>query len=227
VVATDSLWTWAFPASAGADLRDRSRRDYHRLVDRLMAWLLRDPELDPVRIEAPVEAVAPGVPSEVRVVVHDAAGQPQVGAPVRFGLQRSLPAAADPPSWTAAPATDARGETMLVLRAHDPGPWLLTVEATMGGRPQRAVAPISVDAGGREMARLQPEDRLLRLLARASGGQVWHDRPPRDGVPLARAAPTAASERVHIDLWAQPPVLLWLVALLVAEWLLRRRWGLA
>jgi hypothetical protein len=45
--------------------------------------------------------------------------------------------------------------------------------------------------------------------------------------PLDADDPAAVADRQHTDLWSRPEVLLALLALLSAEWWLRRRWGLA
>ena len=78
-----------------------------------------------------------------------------------------------------------------------------------------------------EWRQLQPDDRLLQVLAKASGGQVFQGKLPDAGVPTLRKELPELAEQVHTELWSRPEVLVWLVLLLVLEWTLRRRWGLA
>ncbi|MBM4345743.1 MAG: hypothetical protein FJ100_20405 [Deltaproteobacteria bacterium] len=110
------------------------------------------------------------------------------------------------------------------------GAWLIVVEVDWHGRPQRAVVPVVVARSTAEVAAIQPDDRLLHLVAKASGGTLWQGQPPASGVPVAAAAqgdPLARADLVHTELWSRPEVLLALIALLSVEWALRRRWGLA
>lgn len=228
VVASDGLWTWAFPPVQAEGSRDRSRAEYHQLLDQLSAWLLRDPDLDVLRLEAPTEPVPQGQAITLKVTARTAAGKPAAGLQGKLDLVPLTQVQAEAHATKPWPAvTDEHGELTLTPEQPKPGAWLAVIEATVDGRVQRATAPVVVAPLVGEWSQLQPDDRLLRLLAKASGGQVWRDTAPKGGVPvLARDLPELA-EHVHTDLWSRPEVLIWLVLLLGAEWVLRRRWGLA
>ena len=241
VLASDSLWQWAFSTQAIAAQRDVSRDDYHRLLDQLTAWLLRDPDLNALRLEPPAEPVPVGAPVRVRVSARSSAGQPVVGLTLRWRLLPLSPGADEKaPAGEAksAPAPDVaweawrepsddHGEVMLALPNVPPGPHLLQVEAVVDGRNQQASAPFAVSPATREGARLQPSDTLLRLLAKSSGGQVYREQPPASGIVLPAHLDDTDADLEHLDLWTRPEVLLWLTLLLAVEWALRRRWGLA
>lgn len=228
VLASDGLWTWAFPPQTGETARDQSRAQYHRVLDQLSAWLLRDPDLDALRLEAPTEPVPQGQPVTLHVTARTAGGKPAVGLQGKADLVplTQVQAEAHPvPPWSV--ATDERGEATLDLGAQRaPGAYLAVVEAMVDGRMQRATAPVVVAVQGGEWSQLQPDDRLLQLLAKASGGQVF-GKVPRGGLPVLERDLPELAEHVHTDLWSRPEVLAWLVLLMAGEWILRRRWGLA
>ena len=228
VVATDSLWTWAFPATAAETTRDRSRTEYHRLLDQLMAWLLRDPEVDALRVDAPGDPVPFGTPVRLQVTAVGAAGEPLAGVTVQVAVEpmAQVPGPAVPRQPWPEP-TDVRGAVTLQISDLTPGPHRLVVEALIGGRVEQATAPLVVLPPSGEASLIQPSDALLRSLAKASGGQVWQARAPAEGVPMGLRDGLDFADGVYTDLWSRPEVLLWLVALMGLEWALRRRWGLA
>lgn len=126
-----------------------------------------------------------------------------------------------------ADTTDIDGQALLVIPPGNPGAYLLTLEGALDGRVLRATAPLVRLPPLLEMSQLQPDDRLLQQLAKASAGQVFGQILPKGGVPLPVSDPPELAEKVHLDLWSRPEVLIWLVLLLAFEWALRRRWGLA
>lgn len=237
VVATDSLWTWAFGADSDhsdatdSANRERHRADYHRLFDQLAAWLLRDPSLDLLQLQGPGAAALQGLPLTVRVTARDGAGVALPRLTLRWSASRQTGAEVEAPKWVlAAQTTDADGRAELTLPELPPGAWLISVQAEVAGRPHTAVLPVVVTPAANEARQIQPTDRLLQLIARSSGGQVWPGRPPSRGVPLRPIDaddPAAVADRIHTDLWSRPEVLALLMLLLSGEWWLRRRWGLA
>ncbi len=228
VLATDSLWQWAFPPGAADNIRDKSRSDYHQLLDQLSAWLLRDPDLDLLRLQAPSEPQAASEPLKIKITGRSPGGKPLANLTLRFDLAPLVQVAAEARTLQPmADTTDVDGQAVLTLPPGAPGAYLLTVEGALDGRVLRATAPVVRLPALLEMSQLQPSDRLLQQLAKASGGQVFNLAVPKGGVPLPQSDPPELAEKTHLDLWSRPEVLIWLVLLLGLEWALRRRWGLA
>ncbi len=233
LLASDSLWMWAFGADVEADgdsNREVQRGHYHRLFDQLSAWLLRDPDLELLRIEAPGEPVPEGKPLAIEVQLRDGAGQPKVAVPLRYALVPLAELKGDPAADRSGPTTNASGQATLRADGLAAGAYLAVVEAEVDGRKQRASAAVIVASSHIEASQVQPSDRLLQLLARASLGTVYAGRAPAGGLPLPpvdRRDAAALADKQHTDLWSRPEVLALLVALLCGEWFLRRRWGLA
>ncbi len=228
VLASDGLWAWAFP-DQGSDLeRQRIRGDYHKLLDQLTAWLLRDPDLDSLRLEAPTAPIAQGQPVHVRVQVVTSNGKPAVGVSVKADLLPLTEATKDAHAtaiWST--ASDDQGRIELNLIPKEVGALLVVVEAMVDGQACRASVPLVVAPNQAEWQQLQPDDGILRSLTQASGGKLWRDRGPTGPVPLmVRDLPDLA-EQSHDDLWSRPEVFAWIILLLGAEWTFRRRWGLA
>ena len=239
-MATASLGAWAFGADtaeaadakggAESDREMDARGDYHRLLDQLLAWLVRDPDYELIRLEPPKHAVPVGQPIAIKVVVRDGAGQPLARMPLRWDRAEPTKVQGDIAAARPGPTTDDHGEAMLVLQDLPAGAWLVVVEADWQGRPQRAAVPVVVAVPASETALIHPDDRLLQLLAKASGGTVWQGSAPANGVPLAPPEPgdpLTRADLVHTELWSRPEVLAVLLLVLCAEWVLRRRWGLA
>lgn len=238
VLASASLWTWAFGADTaeasqepqGKPNETDARNDYHRLLNQIIAWLVRDPDYELIVLEPPHDAVPTGAPVKIGVRMRDGAGQPLANVALKWAAVEPSRGQGELHPSEVGPLTDDKGQATLQIPSLPAGAWLVVVEADWQGRPQRAVAPVVVADAPVESAQIQPNDRLLQLLAKASGGTVWQNGAPAKGVPLAapdRDDLLAQSELVHTDVWSRPEVLLLLVALLSAEWILRRRWGLA
>ncbi len=245
VLATDSLWTWAFPEGDVAQ-RDLVRSAYHRLLTRLRGWLLRDPAYASVRVRQLTAEVAPGDRVTLDVEVVGADQRPLAGAALTLAAW-PLPRRGGRPKASALPQrTDAKGHARVSWTAAHGGPWRLRVgvvpptqpsadsaSAGASGRtPQFAELAVAVAEAPVEDLRVQPAPERLQRLAALAGGRhrtvsaadIGDDAAPLPGA--TDAAPELA-ERERRELWSTPPVALLLLGLLVTEWALRRRWGLA
>jgi hypothetical protein len=83
-----------------------------------------------------------------------------------------------------------------------------------------------VGGSDREFADPRLNESLLRRMARASGGRYVPAAQAGRVVSWLRDAVPQSATPERRDLWDQPWVLALVLALLSAEWTLRRRWGL-
>jgi hypothetical protein len=67
---------------------------------------------------------------------------------------------------------------------------------------------------------------FLRRVARASGGQYVRAAEASRVVAWLQSVTPQHAEPERRDLWHQPWAFAFVIALLSAEWILRRRWGL-
>jgi hypothetical protein len=147
-----------------------------------------------------------------------AAGEPAAVVPLH-------PAAGQPRTYEATAPTLPLGRYAVRLDV----PQLAEALGLVPGEPGTTVPQASLDVQARETSELvelaADRDRAARLAA-ATGGRVLADH-EADALPLllrARSTPTVRTEEVA--LWDQPAALVAFVAILTAEWVLRKRFGL-
>jgi uncharacterized membrane protein len=227
-VATDSSWFWGFLAAE----QGGSTRAYQRFWTNALRWLVRDPELAPVRVNPDAREADLGQPVGVSVNASAPDWSPAAGAPVRVELIGE-------DGRTAAQAEGVTGPDGAVhLRTPPPAaPGAYRVEASVAtrcgpGAPcpadaprERATAAVAVRAAGPEDLDVAPRPRLLREIAELTNGRfvAAGDRLPE--LPLAEAEVVEVGRREDRPIWDRAWSLLALGLLVGTEWALRRRWG--
>ena len=199
---------------------DRSYEFFWRQAARWLAGAAPDP----VAIAAPESA---GADDEVAIAVEvrDAAFAPVADATVDATL--TVPGGAAARHQDAALGSGGRPVRGACPCRAVPAPIESTprrVEATR--RLGRALRWLYVGGGDREFADPRLNEAWLRRVARASGGRyVRAAEASRIVGWLQEATPQQAAPERR-DLWHEPWAFAVIVALLSAEWILRRRWGL-
>jgi hypothetical protein len=119
--------------------------------------------------------------------------------------------------------TGPGGEAQVELADLEPGAYRVLGRANLDGRVAEARATFVIRAEGHELIDVVARDGVLRELASASGGEfrsgsLGHPRikPPRK---------VRVGSLRTVELWSNPLLLLLAVALLAAEWTVRRRSG--
>ena len=85
---------------------------------------------------------------------------------------------------------------------------------------------VYVGGSDREFAEPRLNEGFLRRLARESGGKYVPIADAASVVAALEAAAPPVAEPQRRDLWHEPWVFALVIALLAAEWILRRLWGL-
>jgi len=224
-VLTDSLWDWAFEEAG----RGRGSRPYLAFVRQAVRWSIGDPELEPARVEPERSRIAPGEPirARVRVLGEDflPAAQPDLSVTLRGpgGTTRALAATPEAP-----------GVFVVEAPAQAEGTWEIAVEAAARGRTYaRAVATVTA-AWPPEEYRAPGLNReaLTALLAGRRGALLALGDPDDTAAALERVLRDLTGGRGEREreegraLAETVPAFLLFLALLTAEWLLRRRSGL-
>ena len=111
--------------------------------------------------------------------------------------------------------------------AQQPGVYRVTAEARRGAESAGA-ATVSVLVGGADLEMTDPRLNLnvLQRVAYASGGRVVGEDEIGMLAEVLRAGVPAAMLSVRKDLWHNAWSFAAIIALLAAEWVLRRRWGM-
>ncbi|MCU1382523.1 MAG: putative rane protein, partial [Acidobacteria bacterium] len=215
VFAGEASWRWKMMVAS----TDRSYEFFWRQAAR---WL-SSASPDPVAIGVP-DAPEPGDAIAVDVDARDASFAPVPDA--------TIDATLTPPGGAARPlrlrhADPAGGRYTAAVAAEQPGLYRIHAEAhrgaTMLGTADRWMY---VGGADREFADPRLNEGWLRRVARSTGGRYVRaaDASKVPGWLEAAVPQNAAPERR--DLWHEPWAFALILALLSAEWILRRRWGL-
>jgi hypothetical protein len=199
-------------------------RSYDTFWRQAVRWLAL-PATDPVSLTAPATA-SPGELVTWRISARGPAFDPLPGATAAVrvtspgGRVETLPAAPDT-------ASGGEGIFLATQKADGAGIYRAVAEVHAGDRTVTTAA-VSLLAGGADSEMTDPRLnlRVLERVAAASGGRMIQ---PGEMAALAsqlRAAVPAAVVAARRDLWHNGWSFGLIVALLVLEWTLRRRWGL-
>ncbi|MCU0665035.1 MAG: hypothetical protein MUC50_22270 [Myxococcota bacterium] len=218
-ITTPSLWRWGFsgPMTGGPS------HAYSGFWHRAIAWLTKDASLDRLKLLVAPNPAKMGGTAVIEVEVLDEAYQPIATAPVEIAV-----------TWTNSDksrgvhevkqSTDGQGKYRFEWMPTIPGPHKLTVVApsqNMQSQSEFLVLPSS-----EEVQHLEPRTELLEALAKDSGGTFQQDTAQMGKLAgLADSRNRVVSSR-DLSLWSHPVTILLLLAVLGAEWLLRRRSGL-
>ncbi|MFT5433072.1 MAG: putative membrane protein [Myxococcota bacterium] len=238
VVATDSTWRWKMPAvDAGLDTVN-----YDTLYNNLIRWLIKDPELDLVRVtpSAGVRSLGDSVDIDVRIVTPDYRPAPAHAFVAKVfrrpgALERGKPSE---PGGDAPPAvatktifessdlrTDEHGRWLHTLTPTDPGIYDIEVRTVVAGRQLVGRSVFVVSDERPEMRDVMSSSIMLKAIAAATSG-AHHSLSDRD-VPMRFNAPRVSdvtSRRYH-ERWNVPAVFILAVLLMSVEWWVRRRFG--
>jgi uncharacterized membrane protein len=215
VFAGEASWRWRMLTRA-------DDRTYERFWRQAARWLAT-PAPDPVSIVVPPSA-DPGSPAPIEVDARDASFVPMSDATVSAtitgpgGSSQPIALRRDP---------EVAGRFAGQVTPEVPGLYRVQGEARRGSR---SLGPIDawfhVGGADREFADPRLNEAFLRRLAHASGGEYVPASDAGRLASLLRSAAPRALEPERRDLWHEPWTFALVVALLSAEWILRRRWGL-
>ena len=213
VFSGEASWRWKM-------LRPSTDRTYEFFWRQAARWLSSDAP-DPVSLSLP-DSPAHGDSIAIRLETRDADFAPVPDAAVEATLaspgQEPTPLALRP---------SGNGQQAATVVADTPGLYRVRAEARRGSA-SLGVADRWFYVGGAdpEFADARLNDPFLRRLARQSGGQYV----PADDIDRIIAAVSASVpqtlEPERRDLWHEPWAIALVIALLAAEWILRRAWGM-
>jgi uncharacterized membrane protein len=216
VFTGEAAWRWRMMLPA----TDRAYETFWRQAVRWIAL----PATDPVTVRPPTGAT-PGDVVTWRIAARDASFEPLRDATVDVRITRpdgkvdSIAAAAE--------SGGADGTFVARYRPEDAGVYRATAEVRRpGGAPLSSTAPALVGGSDTEMTDPRLNVSVLQAIAMASAGQMIEAGQSGVLIEQLRAALPAAALLVRRDLWHSGWSFALLVALLAAEWVLRRRWGL-
>lgn len=216
---TDSLWHWTLPAATSGS----PPRAYDKLWTQALRWLVKDPDLTTLRIQADKPNVEPGEEVGAVVTVRKPDYSPAPGTHV-YVAAIQVDEGKVAKEQQAAVGPD--GTLHVSFGALPAGPYKLIARAQLGEGPQsEATDAVAVRAAGPELGDAAPRPKLLQEIAEVTGGtsMALPDHMPE--LPLVEPEVVEVGARKDLPVWDEPWPLLVLVLALGAEWALRRRWG--
>ena len=218
IMATGGAWRWQMSEALGDPSHDL-------FWQQLLRWLVADSP-GPVTASMPARTLIDEGRVQLAAQVRDRQFQPAGDAHVTAHIvgPEGVNALLD-----LAPSQDTPGVYHTDWTAEKPGAYLAEVSAeSTGSKPQelgRDVLTFEREDGIAENFHTEQTRPLLEQLASQTGGRYWEPSElknlPRD-ISYSEAG---ISVRTTNELWSMPIVFLLLLGLPIAEWLLRRKWG--
>jgi uncharacterized membrane protein len=214
--AGEASWRWRMMLPA-------ENTSYETIWRQLARWVTAGAQR-PVTITALSPSV-PGVSERISVIVRDQEFQPIANAEVALeisapnGEKRQLHAALSSPQ---------DGRYSVAARFDQQGVYKIDATATRDGQPVGSASrPVLVGGVDLDMTQPRLNDAVLRRLSAESGGHYLPAAEAGRLASLLRDSRAEAGTPEMRDLWHNGWSLLAIVGLLAAEWLARRRVGLA
>lgn len=218
-LASDGAWRWGFVAAE----RGEGDRAYRRFWSAALRWLVRDPDLTPLKVEPDQPTVEPGAPVALSLTVRGADYAPAPGRVVSVELISEEGKVVGRASAT----SGADGTARVEVQPPGSGAYKVVARSEVpGGAAEVATTAVAVRGAGPEDADAVPRPELLAAIAEATGGAT--SVVPGGGLPaLALTDPEVVEvgRRKDQPIWDRWWFLAALAGTLGAEWVLRRRWG--
>ncbi len=215
VMATSGTWRWQMSQPLGDPSHDL-------FWQQLLRWLVLDSP-GQVAATSPTQTLMDDGHIELSASVRDKEYMPAPDAKVtaHFIGPDGISALVD-----MAPAADNPGVFQAAWTAEKPGSYLAEVTAQRGSEQIGSdLFPFERIDGVAENFHTVQNRELLEKLSAETGGRYWRaDKLTRLPEEISYSD-AGISTRDIKELWNMPVVFLWLLLLMAAEWLLRRKWG--
>jgi len=218
IMATGGTWRWQMSEALGDPSHDL-------FWQQLLRWLVAaSPGL--VTATTPAQALMDEGHLQISAQVHDREFKPAADVHVTAHIvgPEGVSAVLD-----LAPSQDTPGLYEAEWSAEKPGVYLAEVTAgSTGSKPQelgRDVLTFQREDGVAENFHTEQNRSLLEQLSAQTGGRYWGPSELKDLPRDISYSEAGISVRTTNELWNMPIVFLLLLELLIAEWLLRRKWG--
>jgi hypothetical protein len=225
-VLTDSTWRWGFMA-AGRDGDDG--RAYAKFMDNMVRWLIKDPELDYLRVESDQAEYKKGQPARFHARLTDKDYKPAPREEVSFEV---VPAQAARPNekrvafFSKTAKTDELGAVAVEAPNLSPGSYRVVAKAKLGDRWVTGDDVFVMNPERDELSHPEAREDVLSAIAQATGGRYLGAASSLpDDLPFEPPRVVRALRLRNLEIWSRPHLLALALLFLGAEWALRRRRG--
>jgi uncharacterized membrane protein len=216
ILATGGTWRWQMSEPLGDPSHDL-------FWQQLLRWLIAQSP-GPVAASMPARVLLDQGHVELTAEVRDKQFQPAPDAHVTAQITGpgDLNAALD-----LTPSQETPGLYSAEWTAEKPGTYLAEVDAESADHQPLGsdVVTFEREDGTAENFHTGQNQRLLEQLAQETGGQYWKSGDLKNLPRDISYSDAGISVRSTKELWNMPIVFLLLLGLPIAEWLLRRKWG--
>jgi uncharacterized membrane protein len=218
IMATGGTWRWQMSQALGDPSHDL-------FWQQLLRWLVADSP-NAVTATMPARTMMDEGRVQLTAQVRDLQFQP-------FGDARVIAHITGPGETSAlldlAPLPNTTGQYQTEWTAAKPGAYLAEVTATSGGQPSQELGRDAItfqrEDGVAENFHTEQNRSLLQQLASQTGGRYWNPSDLKDLPRDISYSEAGISVRSTEELWNMPIVFPLLLGLPLAEWVLRRKWG--
>jgi uncharacterized membrane protein len=222
-VTTDSLWRWGFVAAAELG---NDGRHYLKLWDNAIRWLIQDPELRYLHVDSDRNSYAPGSAVRLNLRLLDQDYSPLKDGKVKVTVSRGFDPEALEELSTVTLNVDDKGEASHELEAVSAGVYRVQADSSVRGRAVSAHDIFLVHEATTEHLQPAADDSVLRMVSELSGGRhLGSARELPAELPFVAPKIVRVDKRSDVPLWSRSWLLLFALAALGLEWLLRQRSG--
>jgi uncharacterized membrane protein len=222
-VTTDSLWRWGFVAASESG---NDGRHYLKLWDNAIRWLIQDPELRYLHVNSDKNTYSPGSTVRLNLRLLDQDYSPMTDGEIVVKVSRGFDPNALEQVSTVSLKVGGNGEVSHELLKVDAGVYRVHAQSSVRGREVIAQDIFLVHEATTEHLQPAADDAVLRMVSQLSGGEHLEANAPLPS-DLRFIAPKVVrvDKRSDVPLWSRSWLLLFALAALGLEWLLRQRSG--
>lgn len=218
ILATGGTWRWQMSEALGDPSHDL-------FWQQLLRWLIADTPA-PLTASASSHTLMDAGDIRLAAEVRDTQFRPAVNSHVTAHIL-------GPDNVNAfidlQPSQETPGRYTAAWTAEKPGGYLAEVIAEDGSKQKqeigRDVLTFRREDGVAENFHTEQNRQLLNQLSTQTGGRYWNPNDVKDLPENISYSEAGTSIRTINELWNMPIVFLFLLALPICEWLLRRKWG--
>jgi len=222
-ITTDSLWRWGFlsPGKGG------SNRHYIKFWQNSIKWLIKDPALNPIRVIVNKDTFLPNEEVPVRIDAVGGNYQPLEGVQLDINITNEFSGKS---IYSAKGVTGSDGQYRFVVRQNTEGYYIIKVAGKKeNDEIGQDYAIFTVALKNKEFKDTSIRRDILARMAEVSGGKYFELPAKNMGEKFSIENPVIVKlvGKRQISLWDNGYILMLILAVVSAEWWIRKRSGLS